>query len=118
LNKVMVRIVAIVASWRWKGAEHPPSAAASLYQQPLHPVLPRSLLPPESVYVPGPRAQYGVPAQGKECFSTGRARSARDQSRSPPILEDYRLRSTYMPDLPSRVGGWSTLAHWISPVSL
>jgi hypothetical protein len=31
-----------------------------------------------------------VPAQGKECFSTGRARSAMDQSRSPPILEDYR----------------------------
>jgi hypothetical protein len=25
-----------------------------------------------------------VPAQGKECFSTGRASSARDQSRSPP----------------------------------
>jgi hypothetical protein len=32
-----------------------------------------------------------VPAQGKECFSTGRASSARDQSRSPPILEDYPL---------------------------
>eukprot|EP01047_Picozoa_sp_COSAG01_P114998 COSAG01_NODE_43651_length_427_cov_2.606707_1_plen_58_part_10 len=31
-----------------------------------------------------------MPAQGKECFSTGRASSARDQSRSPPILEDYR----------------------------
>jgi hypothetical protein len=49
---------------------------------------------PKGVYVPGPRAQYGVPAQGKECFSTGRARSARDQSRSPPILEDYFLLST------------------------
>jgi hypothetical protein len=60
-----------------------------LYQQPLHPVFPHPLLPPEGVYVPGPRAQYGVPAQGKECFSTGRASSARDQSRSPPILEDY-----------------------------
>jgi hypothetical protein len=36
-----------------------------------------------------------VPAQGKECFSTGRARSATDQSRSPPILEDY-LSSRYM----------------------
>jgi hypothetical protein len=23
-----------------------------------------------------------------------------------------------MPDLPSRGGGWSTLAHWISPVFL
>jgi hypothetical protein len=35
-----------------------------------------------------------VPAQGKECFSTGRARSATDQSRSPPILEDYPTTST------------------------
>eukprot|EP01047_Picozoa_sp_COSAG01_P049336 COSAG01_NODE_4884_length_4653_cov_20.654370_2_plen_59_part_00 len=30
-----------------------------------------------------------VPAQGKKCFSTGRAFSAKDQSCSPPILEDY-----------------------------
>jgi hypothetical protein len=28
------------------------------------------------------------------------------------------FRCTYMPDLPSRGGGWSTLAHWISPVFL
>jgi hypothetical protein len=66
------------------------SAAVGWCESGLHPVLPRSLLPPEGVYVPGPRAQYGVPAQGKECFSTRRAGSARDQSRSPPILEDYR----------------------------
>jgi hypothetical protein len=35
-----------------------------------------------------------VPAQGKECFSTGRARSTTDQSRSPPILEDYHGECT------------------------
>eukprot|EP01047_Picozoa_sp_COSAG01_P030664 COSAG01_NODE_2144_length_8312_cov_22.048843_3_plen_237_part_00 len=63
-------------------------------EQLLHPVLPRSLLPPEGVYVPGPRAQYGVPAQGKEFFSTRIAGSARDQIRSPPILEDYLLWRT------------------------
>ena len=28
------------------------------------------------------------------------------------------LKVTYIPDLPSRGGGWSTLAHWISPVFL
>ena len=49
----------------------------------------RHLLPPKGIDDPGSRAQYGVPAQGKECFSTRRAGSAMDQSRSPPTLEDY-----------------------------
>jgi hypothetical protein len=48
------------------------------------PQVPCSLLPLRRA------AQCGVPAQGKECFSTGSASSTRDQSRSPPILEDYR----------------------------
>jgi hypothetical protein len=43
-----------------------------------------------------------VPAQGKECFSTGRASSATDQSRSPPILEDYL---TYCTCTSSRIRG-------------
>jgi hypothetical protein len=51
---------------------------------PYAPCSPPSPPTPKSVYVPGPRAQYGVPAQGKECFSTGRASSATDQSRSLP----------------------------------
>jgi hypothetical protein len=33
-------------------------------------------------------------AQGNECFSTRRASSALDQSRSPPILEDYLVSGT------------------------
>jgi hypothetical protein len=35
-----------------------------------------------------------------------------------PMGHGVGFRSTYMPDLPSRGGGWTTLAHWISPVFL
>ena len=51
----------------------------------------RHLLPPKGIDDPGSRAQYGVPAQGKECFSTDSAGSAMDQSRSPLRLEDYEV---------------------------
>ena len=44
---------------------------------------------PKGVDAPWLKLSKGVPAQGKECFSTRRAGSAMDQSRSSLRLEDY-----------------------------